>query len=146
MKDQHYVKHSDEDVYRLLDDTVVCFCSSEWHAVTLSQFYPSFEWERGRYRFRISASGFQSNGKPVTFRVGSSSRGDRMSGKGGVVGYFDAPADKPAVFEFVEHIEPRHTISILPYGLAGSNTVKKEGAAKWEGPGWRSSGSKWKGR
>ena len=31
-----------------------------------AQFYPP---DRGHYRFRISASGFQSDGKPVTFRV-----------------------------------------------------------------------------
>lgn len=135
LKDQHYVKHSEEDVYRLLDDTVVCFCSSEWRTVTLSQFYPNQEADRGRYRFRISASAVQSEGKPVTFRVGSTTRGGRMAGKGGVVGYFDAPADKPTIFEFIEYIEPRHTISILPYGLAGANVVKKEGAARWKGPG-----------
>ena len=58
-----------------------------------------------------------------------------MSGKSGFVGYFDAPADKPTVFEFVEHIELRKTISILPYGLAGANVVHKEGADNWKGPG-----------
>jgi hypothetical protein len=135
LKDQHYVKHSEEDVYRKIGDTVVCFCSSEWRTVTLSEFYPSREWDRGRYRFRISASAVQSGGKPVTFRVGSGTRGGRLTGKGGIVGYFDAPADKPTVFEFIEYIEPRQTISILPYGLAGSTTVKKEGADKWQGPG-----------
>jgi len=45
---------------------VVCFCSSAWHNVSVSPFYPS---DGGYYRFRISASGFQSSGKPVTFRV-----------------------------------------------------------------------------
>jgi len=135
LKDQHYVKSSTENVYRQLDDTVVCFCSSEWRTVWISQFYPSFEADRGQYRFRISASGFQSDGKPVTFRVGSSSRGERMSGKDGVVGYFDAPADQPTVFEFIESIELRKSISILPYGLAGANTVNGVGADKWKGPG-----------
>ena len=122
-------------MYRQVDDTTVCFSSSAWNAVWVSQFYPDRDKDRGYYRFRISASGFQSAGKPVTFRVGSSTRGDRMMGKGGVVGYFDAPADKPAVIEFVEYIEPRHTISILPYGLAGANVVNKIGADKYEGPG-----------
>jgi hypothetical protein len=135
LKDSHHVKHSEEDVYRKIDDTVVCFCSSEWRTVHLYQFYQSSESDRGLYRFRISASGFQSGGKPVTFRVGSTTRGGSMMGKGGIVGYFDAPADKPTVFEFIEYIEPRHTISILPYGLTGSNVVKKVGAEKWDGPG-----------
>jgi hypothetical protein len=135
LKDQFYVKRSEEDVYRHIDDTVVCFCSSEWRTVHISEFYPSQEKDRGNYRFRISASGFQSGGKPVTFRVGSGTRGGGMTGKGGIVGYFDAPADKPTVFEFVEYIEPRQTITILPYGLAGANAVKQVGAEKWDGPG-----------
>ncbi|MBY0524335.1 MAG: DUF1592 domain-containing protein [Gemmataceae bacterium] len=132
LKDQHGVKSTTEKVYRIQDDTVVCFCSSAWHDVRLYQFYPS---ERGRYRFRISASGFQSAGKPVTYRVSSSSRGARMTGKSGLVGYFDAPADKPTVVEFVEFIEPRQTIAILPYGLAGAQHVNKIGADKYDGPG-----------
>ena len=135
LKDQHGVKNAGESVYRHLDDTVVLFCSSAWHDVKLYQFYPNRDADRGFYRFRISASAYQSDGKPVTFRVGSESRGGRMSGKSGVVGYFDAPADKPTVFEFVEYIELRKTISILPYGLAGANTVNLIGADVWNGPG-----------
>lgn len=130
LNDTHVVKHTTEDVYRKLDDAVVCFCSSEWHNVWLSPFYPQ---ERGYYRFRISASGFQSKGKPVTYRV--TANGGRLSGKSGLVGYFDAPADKPTVIEFVRYMEPRTTIALLPYGLGHANTVKQTGAAKWEGPG-----------
>src|SRR5207249_8499652 len=98
LKDQHQVKNTTESVYRKLDDTVVLFCSSAWHDVKLYQFYPNRDADRGYYRFRISASGFQNDGKPVTFRVGSESRGGQMSGKSGFVGYFDALADKPTVF------------------------------------------------
>ncbi len=76
-----------ENVYRFLEDgAVVCFCSSAWHSVGPTQFYPS---EGGNYRFRISASGFQSAGKPVTFRV--TAGGASLTGKSGLVGYFDAP-------------------------------------------------------
>jgi mono/diheme cytochrome c family protein len=132
LKDQHGVKSTTEKVYRIEEDTVVCFCSSAWHDVRVYQFYPS---ERGHYRFRISASAVQSAGKPVTYRVGSTSRGGRLSGKDGFVGYFDASPDKPNVIEFVEYIEPRHTISILPYGLAGAQHVNKIGADKYDGPG-----------
>jgi hypothetical protein len=134
-KDQHQVKVASERVFRQLDDTTVLFASSPWQAVGISQFYPSFDSQRGYYRFRISASAYQSGGKSVTFRVTSSTRGRELSGKNGVVGYFDAPADKPTVFEFVEYIELRNSITILPYGLAGSITVHKAGADKWEGPG-----------
>ena len=115
---------------KLEDDTVVCFTSSHWQAVSLSPFYPP---ERGYYRFRISASGFQSAGKPVTFRVMSGIGG--MAGEMHLVGYFDAPADKPAVIEFVDRMEPRTTIHILPYGLPRSNIVHKIGADEYDGPG-----------
>lgn len=131
LKDGHPVRGSTEDVYRFLDDgEVVCFCSSEWHNCSVSPFYPQ---EAGEYRFRISASAIQSDGKPLTFRVTTS--GTRLTGKSGLVGYFDAPPDQPKVFEFVRTIEPRTTIAMLPYGLAGANTVKQVGGADWNGPG-----------
>ncbi len=131
MKDTHQVKTTTENVYRFLDDgEVVCFCSSEWHNVGVTHFYPP---DAGNYRFRISACGFQSDGKPVTFRVTVS--GTRLTGTSGLVGYFDAPPDKPTVFEFVRYMEPRTTISMLPYGLAGANTVKQVGGEAWTGPG-----------
>lgn len=131
LKDGHPVRSTTEDVYRFLEDgEVVCFCSSEWHNVSVSKFYPS---DPGDYRFRISASSIQSDGKPVTFRVTTSDT--RLTGTHGLVSYFDAPPDKPAVFEFVRYMEPRTTIRILPYGLAGANTVKQVGGEYWNGPG-----------
>lgn len=132
LKEGHPLRSKNtEDVYRFLEDgEVVCFCSSEWHNVGITPFYPA---DAGRYRFRISASAIQSVGKPVTFRV--TAGGTRLSGTSGLVGYFDAPPDEPTVFEFVREMEPRTTISILPYGLAGANTVKTVGGEKWEGPG-----------
>jgi mono/diheme cytochrome c family protein len=132
LADTHSFKSSTESVYRKVDDTVVCFSSSAWNAVFLSQFYPQ-DRDRGQYRFRISAYAIQSAGKPVTFRVTAGNT--RLTGKSGLVGYFDAPPDKPTVIEFVEHVEPRTTITILPYGLAGANTIKGVGADKWDGPG-----------
>src|SRR5262249_22210628 len=130
LKDQHQVKNTSERVYRRLDDTVVLFSSSPWNAVHLYQFYPP---DRGKYRFRISAYGFQSPGKPVTYRLDAGLMG--MVGKNHLVGYFDAPADKPTVLEFVDHLEARSTIRMLPYGLAGAQEVDKIGADKFEGPG-----------
>lgn len=131
IKDTHQVKSTTEDVYRFLEDgTVVCFCSSEWHNVWISHFYPP---DAGFYRFRISASGFQSDSKPVTFRVTQS--GSALQGTNGLVGYYDAPPDKPTVYEFVRYMDPRTTISMLPYGLAGANTVKQVGGEDWNGPG-----------
>jgi hypothetical protein len=131
LKDGHPVRGTTEDVYRFGDDgEVVCFCSSEWHNVSVSPFYPA---ESGLYRFRIAASAIQSDGKPVTFRVTAS--GTRLTGKSGLVGYFDALPGEPRIFEFERWMEPRTTISILPYGLAHANTVKQQGGKAWPGPG-----------
>lgn len=131
LKDGHPVRGTTENVYRFLEDgEVVCFCSSEWHNVGISTFYPP---DAGNYRFRISASSIQSEGQPVTFRVTAS--GTRLTGKTGLISYFDAPPDKPTVFEFVRYMEPRTTITMLPYGLAGANTVNMVGGEDWNGPG-----------
>jgi len=130
LKNQHPIRNSQEKVYRTVDESVVLFTSSAWNGLNLSEFYPT---ERGRYRFRVSASTIQSQ-KPVTFRVWAGSGG--MGGAPGhLVGYFDAPVDQPKVFDFVQHVEPRTSMSILPYGLAGAQQVNKIGADKWDGPG-----------
>src|SRR5262249_13446083 len=131
LKETHQVKVASEKVFRHLDDgTVVNFTSSPWQSVTLSPFYPP---DRGKYRFRISASGFQSDGKPVTYRVDAGRMG--MAGKTHLVSYFDAQPDRPTVVEFVDHLEARSTIRIHPYGLAAAQTVHKVGADSYNGPG-----------
>jgi mono/diheme cytochrome c family protein len=130
LKDSHQVKATTERVFRKLDDTVVCFSSSPWQAVGLTPFYPP---DRGKYRFRISASGFQSSGKPVTFQVMAGPM--LMGSKNHLVGYFDAPADKPTVMEFTLPLEARNTIRLLPYGLASAQVVNKIGADAYQGPG-----------
>ena len=131
IKDGWPVRGSTENVYRFFKDgEVVCLCSSEWHNVGATQFYPM---EGGNYRFRISASAYQTVGKPVTFRVTVS--GTQLTGKSGLVAYFDAPADKPTVYEFERYMEPRTTIMMLPYGFVNASTVHKVGAEKWDGPG-----------
>jgi mono/diheme cytochrome c family protein len=131
LKDTHQVKSTTERVYRRFgDDGVVMFSSSAWNSVVLSPFYPP---DRGKYRFRISAYGVQSSGKPVTYRVDA---GPMLMGtKSQLIGYFDAPADKPAVVEFVDHFEARSTIRIAPYGLASAQAVNKIGADEYDGPG-----------
>ena len=58
-----------------------------------------------------------------------------MATKNHLVGYFDAPPDKPTVVEFVDNLEARNTIRILPYGLATAQAVNKIGADKYDGPG-----------
>ncbi|HKB06174.1 MAG TPA: DUF1592 domain-containing protein [Gemmataceae bacterium] len=130
LKDERLVKTTTESVYRQLDDTVVMFSSSAWNAITVGQFYPP---DRGRYRIRISASGFQSDGKPVAYRIDA---GPMLMGtKNHLVDYFDAAPDRPTVAEFVDHFEARNHIRISPYGLATAQTVNKIGADKYEGRG-----------
>jgi hypothetical protein len=130
LKDERVVKNATESVFLKRDDDLVMFSSSAWNAITTGQFYPP---DRGTYRVRISVAGHQTSGKPVAFRVDA---GPMLMGqKNHLVGYFDAPPGKPAVVEFLDHFEARHSIRILPYGLAGAQTVTKVGAEKYEGPG-----------
>lgn len=132
LTETHQVKSTTEKVFRKLEeDRVVMFCSSAWQAISLSPFYPP---DRGHYRFRISCSAIQSDDKPVSFRVWSGSGG--MGGaKGHLVSYFDAQPVESRVIEFIDKMEPRTTISILPYGLPNAQTVHKIGADDYEGPG-----------
>lgn len=132
LKESHQIRSTTEKVYIKsdADDRVVMFSSSPWNAVTLTPFYPP---DPGNYRFRISASGVQSADKPVTFRVDAGLM--LMTGKQHLVGYFDAPFDQSSVVEFVDYMEARNTIRILPYGLASAQEVDKIGADQYEGAG-----------
>lgn len=125
----YQVKANSEKVFRKQEQRVVMFSSSQWVAATL--FYIA---ERGTYRFRMSVSGVQSAGKPVTFSVKSGGGG--MAGpKARLVGYFDAPADQSRVIEFTDQMEPKTSVTILPYDLPNAQTVGKVGAEAWDGPG-----------
>jgi Protein of unknown function (DUF1587) len=66
LKDERQVKMSTESVYRQRNDSLVMFSSSAWNAITVGQFSLP---DRGRYRIRISAYGFQSHGKPIAYRI-----------------------------------------------------------------------------
>ncbi|HLW68405.1 MAG TPA: DUF1592 domain-containing protein [Gemmataceae bacterium] len=130
LKDERIVKVDTERVYRSLDDGLVMFSSSQWNAITVGQFYPS---DRGKYRVRILASGVQSSGKPVSFRIDV---GPMLMGTvNHLVNYYDVPPDKPTIVEFVDHFEARNHFRISPYGLANAQTVSKVGAEKYDGPG-----------
>ena len=132
LTESHQVRSTTEKVFRTNDTgRVVAFTSSAWQALGPTKFYPS---ERGRYRFRLSVAGIQSSNQPVVFRVWSGSGG--MGGaRGHLVSYFDAPPDTPKVIEFVDFMEPRTSITILPYGLASAQSVNQVGADTWDGPG-----------
>ncbi len=128
--DERHVKVTTEKVFRKEEGTLIAFSSSAWQAVMLGQFYPP---DRGKYKFRISAYGIQSDDKPVTYRLTAGTMG--MSGRTRVVGYIEAPPGKASVYEFVEHLEARSTIRLLPHGLAAAQTVNKIGADNYIGPG-----------
>lgn len=120
-------------VYRHTDDGVAIF--SSWVSaniqVTLWQFRTQ---DRGKYRFRVSAYGFQSNRKPITFRVAAGTFQSVTARH--TVDYFTVPADTPTVVEFVDLLEPANTIQIITEKLGTiPPEVKKIGAENYKGPG-----------
>ncbi len=130
LKDERRVQTATEKVYLSRDDDLVMFSSSPWNAITTGQFYPQ---HRGRYRIRVSASGHQSGGQPVSFQIDA---GPMLMGtKNHLVGYFEAAAGEPTIVGFSDHFEARNTLRVLPYGLAAAQTVNKIGADQYDGPG-----------
>jgi cytochrome c553 len=130
LNEERAVKIATEKVYLALDEALVMFSSSAWNTIVVGQSYPP---DRGRFRYRISASAFQSGGKPVVYRIDA---GPMLMGtKNHLVGYFDAPAGEPGVAEFEDHLEARSHIRISPYGLATAQVVNKIGAHAYDGPG-----------
>ena len=131
IKDERTVKPTGS-VYRHVDDGVAIF--SSWVSaniqVTLWQFGSR---HRGRYRFRISAYGFQTN-KPVTFHVLAGPL--NAAAQQELVDYFTVQPGEPRVIEFVRVLEPQQTIRIVTDGLGATPpVVEKAGADKYEGPG-----------
>lgn len=131
IKDEQTVKATGS-VYRHVDDGVAIF--SSWVSaniqVTLWQFGSR---ERGKYRFRISAYGLQTD-KPVTFHVlvGPLNAAAQQE----LVDYFTVAPGEPKVVEFVRLLEPQQTIRIVADGLGVTPpVVEKAGADKYEGPG-----------
>lgn len=85
----------------------------------------------GRYRIRISANGFQTDGKPATFRVYGGSFG--VGGKTKLLGHFSVPADKPTIVELVERLDGRgDTLKVISYGTIPWQNKAEE----YTGPGF----------
>ncbi len=120
-------------VYRHLDDGVAIF--AVWESANIRVTMWNFRSHvRGRYRFRISAYGYQSGGKPVRFRVTAGTLKEVTEER--LVDYFSVPADKPTVIEFTEPLEPENRIRIIAEDLpATPPQVEKIGADKYTGPG-----------
>ncbi|MGV3483408.1 MAG: DUF1592 domain-containing protein, partial [Planctomycetaceae bacterium] len=120
-------------VYRHTDDGVAIFAT--WESANIRVTMWNFRSHvRGKYRFRISGYGFQSDGKPITFRVTAGTLKEVTEER--LIDYFSVPADKPTVVEFTEPLEPENRIRILAEGLpALPPAVEKIGADKYTGAG-----------
>jgi Protein of unknown function (DUF1592)/Protein of unknown function (DUF1588)/Protein of unknown function (DUF1587)/Protein of unknown function (DUF1585)/Protein of unknown function (DUF1595)/Planctomycete cytochrome C len=131
IKDERTVKATGS-VYRHVEDGVAIF--SSWVSaniqVTLWQFGSR---QRGKYRFRISSYGTQTN-KPVTFHVLAGPL--NAAAQQELVDYFTVPAGEPTVVEFVQAFEPQQTIRIVTDGLGATPPdIERVGADKYQGPG-----------
>ena len=132
IKEERTVK-AKGSVYRHLDDGVAIFAT--WESANIRVTMWNFRSHvRGKYRFRISGYGFQSEGKPINFRVTAGTLKEVTEER--LIDYFAVPADKPTVIEFTEQLEPENRIRILAEGLpALPPAVEKIGADKYTGPG-----------
>lgn len=91
--------------------------------------------EPGRYRIRVTASAYQTAGKPLTMRIYDGYFLPGGSGKR-ITGYYEVPADTPTTFEAEVYLESRRdTFRILPYNLPGRGN--KAGQKDYKGPGLR---------
>ncbi len=122
-----------DSVYKFLDEGVAIF--AVWESanirVTMWNFRSPF---RGKYRFKICAYGYQSEGKPVNFHVNTGTLKEVTEER--LIDYFAVPADKPTVIEFTEQLEPENRLRIIADGLpALPPQVEKEGAENYKGPG-----------
>lgn len=132
IKEERTVK-AKGSVYKHLDDGVAIF--AVWESanirVTMWNFRSPF---RGKYRFRISGYGFQSEGKPVNFHVNTGTLKEVTEER--LIDYFAVPADKPTVIEFTEQLEPENRLRIVADGLpALPPEIEKIGAENYKGPG-----------
>jgi len=120
-------------VYRHVDDGVAIFAS--WESANIRVTMWNFRSHvRGKYRFRISGYGFQSEGKPVNFHVTAGTLKEVTEER--LIDYYAVPADKPTVIEITEQLEPENRIRIIADNLpALPPAVEKVGADKYTGPG-----------
>ncbi len=131
IKDERTVKPKGS-VYRHVDDGVAIF--SSWVSANIQVTLWNFQTrERGRYRFRISGYGLQTE-QPVTFHVMAGPM--NAAAQQYLIDYFDVPANKPTVVEFVEPMESAQTIRIITDRLGViPPDVERVGAENYKGPG-----------
>jgi mono/diheme cytochrome c family protein len=114
--------------HRPLPDGSIALFNSGYSPTELRKFRAPAP---GRYRIRISANGFQTDGKPATFRVYGGNFG--VGGKTKLLGHFEVPADKPTVVEMVERLDGRgDTLKVISYGTIPWQNKAEE----YTGPGF----------
>lgn len=88
----------------------------------------------GRYRFRVSASAYNSE-KPLTMVVMLGNFVVKAVSVNRFLGYYDVPPGKPTVFEFDERLAAKNdTIQVSPTGLP-SVYLGRDKFAEYPGPG-----------
>ncbi|MGZ0163567.1 MAG: DUF1592 domain-containing protein [Planctomycetales bacterium] len=130
IKDERTVRPTGS-VYRHLDDGVAIF-SSAVNAniqVTMWRFMTR---QPGRYRFRISGYGFQTDA-PVMFHVKAGPM--NAAAQQYPIDYFEVPANEPTVVEFFDQMKAQQTIRIVADLPVRTRDVERIGADKYEGPG-----------
>lgn len=131
IKDESTVKPTGS-VYRHLDDGVAIFATSVAAniQVTMWRFMSRHP---GKYRFRISGYGFQTE-DPVSFHVKAGPM--NAAAQQYLIGYFEVPPTTPTVVEFADQMKARQTIRIVADGLkTRTRDVERIGAAHYGGPG-----------
>jgi Protein of unknown function (DUF1592)/Protein of unknown function (DUF1588)/Protein of unknown function (DUF1587)/Protein of unknown function (DUF1585)/Protein of unknown function (DUF1595)/Cytochrome C oxidase, cbb3-type, subunit III len=131
IKDERTVKPTGS-VYRHLDDGVAIF--SSWVSANIQVTLWNFRTpHRGNYRIRISGYGFQTD-KPITFHIMAGTLTAMTEQH--LVGYYEVPAKKPTVVEFVKRLEAKNTMRLIVDGLGVTPpVVQKVGADKYTGAG-----------
>ncbi|MBI5758066.1 MAG: DUF1592 domain-containing protein [Planctomycetales bacterium] len=131
IKDERTVKPMGS-VYRHVDDGVAIF--SSWVSANIQVTMWNFQTRgRGRYRFRLSGYGFQTE-KPVTFHVMAGPM--NAAAQQYLIDYFDVPANTPTIVQFTEPMETAQTIRIITDRLGViPPDVEKVGAENYKGPG-----------
>ena len=83
-----------------------------------AQFTEVTKAQPGRYRVRVSAFAHDAQGRSLGFAL-KTTRSKKL------LGYFDAPAEKPAVAEAVHWFAPNDTVIIAPYLLNRARRERK---------------------
>lgn len=120
------------EISKKLTESVAIFSSSPkeapWGIREFSAPVP------GRYRIRIKANGYQSDGQPIVFAINSGFFFLLKGANKQLVGYYSVPADTPTIIEAETHVRAiRDSFQIIPYGLPGRSV--KGGVKEYDGPG-----------